>query len=137
MTSRKRVQQVLDQPSLIAALHIYRKHYAGDGLITRKSTNQEATGASEVTTERHTEKASHKDMAGLERPHAGEHPLYTPDNRHDRKPCSRCKISKLMKHFTKIKKRNGLVIHHSWCDSCRAEYAQQVYYDAKILKNAP
>lgn len=130
MSVRKRFQEMLDHPSLIHALQIYRHHYAGDGLLTRKPVNESAAGASEITTERASEKAGHLDMAGVHplEPHP---PLYTVPNRYkDRRPCT-CKEHegnrwRPIADFSVRKGKNGKTYPQSWCKQCTARYVYQV-----------
>lgn len=125
-TKRTRLERIL------GIGHFAKAHTGEDSLITYHTSGGEV-----VTAKRRTETRAFGKANGRQPLETFEHPLYMPENKHDRKPCSRCGSSKLLKHFTKIKQRNGLVIFHSWCDLCRAEWARVQYYDAKSLKKFP
>lgn len=125
-TKRTRLYKVLGRA------HFKQAHTGIDGAVTY------STGGGEtVTKPRQTERAAFLDANGKEPLQAIGSTFYTPENIHDRKKCSRCQVSKLLKYFTKIKKRNGLVIFNSWCLDCRAEWARVQYHDAKTLSRFP
>lgn len=125
-TKRVRFYQILGKA------HFKQAHTGIDGTVTYNTS-----GGETVTKPRKTERAAFLDASGKEPLQAIGNTFYTPENVHDRKPCSRCKSSKLLKMFTKITKRNGLVIYHSWCNECRAEWSRVQYHDADKLTRFP
>lgn len=139
-TPRRKFQEMLDHPSVIHALQIYRHHYQGDGLVTRKPVNESAVGASEITTERASEKAGNRDMAGLDRLDTKEDVAlqHKRDGRvveyGDFKVCSNCK-KRLRAVAFSPQRRNGKIYLRSWCRVCEAQYAYDQYHG--LNKRAP